>query len=121
MTTQTKSKPKKRASKKAIALNPWQPTQDPIELAILGKFVEELNECSAIAARCIIQGLNECEPVTKVPNRSALIDEMGDVIATMIMAVNHYDLPLEEINARKSRKECHLEKWHKLIKKEPIK
>ena len=49
-------------------LNPWQPERDPIRLAILGKLLEELAEAQAIVARCIIQGIDESEPVTGVHN-----------------------------------------------------
>lgn len=50
-------------------LNPWHPMTDAINLAHLGKLAEELNECGAAVARCIIQGIDGSEPVTGKPNR----------------------------------------------------
>lgn len=49
--------------------NPWHPISDPVDLKHLGKLSEELGECSAAVARCIIQGIDECEPVTGKINR----------------------------------------------------
>lgn len=97
------------------ALNPWQPDISPINLAVFGKLVEELNECGAICARCIIQGIDEAEPVTRVLNREALEKEAADVLATVEMLINHFKLDREAITARIARKMEHLKAWHRLL------
>lgn len=35
-------------------LSPWHPMTDPVDLKHMGKFLEELGECSAAAARCVV-------------------------------------------------------------------
>lgn len=59
--------------------NPWNPMTKAIDLKHLGKLGEEAGELSAIVCRCIIQGINEYEPVTGKSNREALEDEIADV------------------------------------------
>ena len=44
--------------------NPWHPITDKVDLKYLGKLGEELNECGSAVSRCIIQGVDEREPVT---------------------------------------------------------
>jgi hypothetical protein len=51
-------------------------------LKILGKQLEELNELGSATARCIIQGIDGREPVTKKPNREWFMEEVADVYAT---------------------------------------
>jgi hypothetical protein len=97
------------------ALNPWQPERDPVRLAVLGKLAEELGEAGAIVARCIIQGIDESEPVTKVANREALTKELADVWATGTMAIELFGLSSADIARRVERKIQHLRAWHKLI------
>jgi hypothetical protein len=98
------------------ALNPWQPERDPLRLAVLGKLNEELNEAGAMVARCIIQGIDECEPVTKKGNREALTNEIADVYATATMAVELFGLSSVDIARRMERKIQHLRAWHALIR-----
>lgn len=64
-------------------INPWFPEPDPVLHQALGKLLEEVNELGAIAARCLIQGYHEEEPVTHKLNRVALREEMADVEAAM--------------------------------------
>ena len=95
--------------------SPWAPITNPKTLAILGKLCEELGECNAAAARCIIQGIDEEEPVTLKPNGEWLVDELADVAAgielvkELIMANEAY------FQKRKARKLAHLRGWHQLI------
>src|SRR4051812_1950163 len=63
-----------------VKANPWQPIRGPIDLAVLGKFGEELGECQAAVSRCIIQGLGGAEPVTGKINQDWLEDEVADVL-----------------------------------------
>lgn len=73
-------------------------------------------QASAIVARCIIQGVGECEPVTGKPNIDALWQELADVRATSLIAADHFDLPPGEMERRCSRKKLHLRAWHDLIR-----
>lgn len=104
-----------QASPDAVALNPWRPETDLIRLALLGKFLEELGEATAITARCVIQGINESEPVTGAVNRYALEDEVADVLAAAEALISGLQLNTHRMYARKVKKMNHLERWHKLI------
>jgi hypothetical protein len=53
------------------ALNPWHPMSKPIDLKHLGKLIEELSEANSAAARCLIQGIDQVEPITHKPNQTA--------------------------------------------------
>lgn len=92
---------------------PWHPIKDPIQLKTLGKLVEELGECSSAVARCIIQGVDEVEPVTGKPNREWLLEEIADVLANIELVVDLYKLDARTIAGRKVRKMINLEQWHK--------
>lgn len=96
--------------------NPWVPETDPIRLAHLAKFAEELNECGAATMRCIMQGIDEKEPSTGKPNREWLQDEMADVLANMTLAIDCFDLDRHAIEQRKRFKMAHLLAWHGKIK-----
>lgn len=97
--------------------SPWQPEQDKLRLALLGKLAEELNEAGAIVARCIIQGIDESEPMTRRLNKWALENELADVQATTNLVVQHFFLDRERMATRVARKIQHLTGWHKLLKK----
>lgn len=58
-------------------INPWFPEKDVVTHQALG-------ELTQIAARCLIQGIDESEPETDIPNRVALFTEMADVRACLI-------------------------------------
>lgn len=97
-------------------LNPWLPERDAIRLAVLGKFAEELAECSAIVARCVIQGIDEAEPVTGKPNRLALENEIADIIATAEDTARLFGLREDYIDTRADLKRKHLARWHDLLR-----
>lgn len=90
--------------------NPWQPMTKPIDLKHLGKLIEELGELQAALARCIVQGIDECEPVTGKPNRQWLIEELSDVYAGIHLLNRHFDVPIDM--ARYNRKVEMLKSWH---------
>lgn len=94
------------------APNPWLPMRDPIALKHLGKLAEELAEAGAATARCIIQGIDEREPVTGKPNREWLEDEIADVLANAQLVMDHFGLDMQRIHARAERKKVHLRAWH---------
>lgn len=100
-----------------MVLNPWMPERDPIRLALLGKLGEELGECSSAALRCIIQGIDEREPVTGKLNREWLEDEIADVLAGCQIVKHDLSLNLSRISERAIRKLEHLRGWHELIRK----
>lgn len=96
-------------------LNPWQPERDPVNLAVLGKAIEEMGEAISMLGRCIIQGIEEAEPVTGKPNRVALEDELADVAATASMVIERFKLHTDRMSGRAAAKADHLERWHAMI------
>lgn len=96
-------------------LNPWHPMTDETDLAHLGKLAEELAECGAVVARCIIQGIGGSEPSTGKPNKVWLEDEIADVYATIEKVVQRFELDDARIFGRKIAKEDRLTAWHDLI------
>lgn len=96
-------------------MNPWHPMKRPIDLKHLGKFAEELGECSSAVARCIIQGIDEKEPVTGKKNRYWLEEEIADVLANINLVMRHFNLNQAQIQERKVRKEKQLLSWHSML------
>ena len=96
-------------------LNPWWPDTDRQNLRVLGKLGEELGEAGAAVSRCIIQGIEEAEPVTGKVNRVWLEDELADIIATTQVAVDHFGLDMNRMLERAARKRLHLLAWAELI------
>lgn len=99
-------------------LNPWHPMTDEIDLAILGKLAEELSECGAAVARCIIQGVDGSEPVTGKPNKEWLEDEIADVLAGIHLSTRRFGLDGHRILEREGEKIGHLNRWHSLLLKD---
>ena len=95
-------------------VNPWHPIKDAIALKHLGKLAEELNECGSAVARCIIQGIDECEPTTGKLNREWLQEELADVLANLELVTAHFGLDWKAILIRSARKQKHLQEWHAL-------
>lgn len=102
------------------ALNPWRPMSDPLDLKHLGKLAEELNEAGSAVARCIIQGIDECEPITRKQNREWLEDELADVIANIDLVTAHFQLAVERMRLRSERKKEHLRGWHSMLEKSNV-
>ncbi len=92
--------------------NPWHPMTNAVDLKTLGKFTEELGECVAAASRCMIQGIDEAEPVTGKINREWLEDEIADVYAGLLLTANRFGLDMSRIRIRMLRKMDHLKQWH---------
>lgn len=97
------------------ALNPWRPMSKPIDLKHLGKLGEELNEAGSAVSRCIIQGIDESEPVTGKLNRAWLQDELADVLANIELVVDHFALSRLAIAQRVDKKKKHLRGWHSML------
>jgi NTP pyrophosphatase (non-canonical NTP hydrolase) len=96
--------------------SPWEPMSRPVDLKHLGKLVEELGECVAAVARCLIQGIDEAEPVTGKINREWFTDEIADVLANIELNIDHFELCAPTIGRRVERKKAHLRQWHGLLK-----
>jgi hypothetical protein len=94
--------------------NPWHPITDPVDLKHLGKLSEEVNELGSATSRCIIQGIDACEPVTGKPNREWLEDEIADVQANIDLVIERFGLDEERMAARVEKKKLHLKQWHAL-------
>ena len=94
--------------------SPWHPMKDAVDLKHLGKLAEEMGEAVAAISRCIIQGINEHEPVTGKVNREWLEDELADVWAGMNLCCQHFGLDVLRMIERKRRKEKHLRQWHEM-------
>lgn len=103
-----------RAHEEAIALNPWRPTQDLLQLAVLGKAIEESAELICALARCVIQGIDECEPVSRKPNRDWLREEMADTEACLQRLRERLDI--YTYPERYMAKLKHLDRWDDLIR-----
>lgn len=101
------------------ALNPWRPMSNALDLKHLGKFSEELSECGAAVARCVIQGIDESEPVTGKLNRSWLREEISDVLANAELVIEHFGLDRGAIVHRVERKKVHLRAWHSMLVEPP--
>lgn len=95
-------------------LNPWHPIQDPVTLKHLGKLLEELGELTSAVSRCLIQGIDETEPVTGKLNRHWLEDEAADVIAGIRLLTEHAKLNEVGMVERALKKMHRLREWHKM-------
>lgn len=99
-----------------MALNPWHPMTRPIDLKHIGKLAEELSEAGAAASRCLIQGIDEREPVTLKSNREWLEDELADVLANIELVTAHFGLDRVRMLERRERKMNHLRRWHAMFR-----
>lgn len=106
-------------SDKPMALNPWVPISSPCDLKHLGKLGEELCEAGAAVSRCIIQGINESEPVTGKLNREWLEEELADVLANIELVKERFALDGAEMLHRIERKKRHLRAWHSMLDRVP--
>lgn len=96
-------------------MNPWIPMTRPIDLKYLGKFSEELGECQSAVARCIIQGIGECEPITLKSNKIWLQEEIADVLANIELVVGHFGLDKAFMVKKAKKKVKQLRSWHEML------
>ena len=99
----------------SAAREPWRPMTRPIDIKHLGKLGEEVNELGSAISRCIIQGIDECDPATEKPNRQWLQDEIADVLANIELVREHFGLDSDAISHRVEKKKRHLRSWHAMI------
>lgn len=96
-----------------MSITLWKPEPDVLIHQALGKACEEANELAGILARCLIQGLDQSEPVSGKPNRQALFEEIADLDAAVQwlreLAGDDYD---EE---RADRKLNGFRRWQRML------
>lgn len=95
-----------------VFVNPWHPMSNSVDLKTLGKLLEELGECVSASARCLIQGIDENEPVTRKANRLWLMEELADVKANMKKVIERFELEEGFIDTRARLKGSALDAWH---------
>lgn len=80
--------------------------------------VRDLGYLIAAASRCLIQGIDECEPVTHTPNRDWLNEAIWRLLNSFDDAIRYYELDVEVMGKRLVRKMDHLIIWHAQAVKE---
>lgn len=96
--------------------NPWQPMSDPVDIAVIGKALEERGEAIAAMGRALIQGMDGTEPGTGKSNRQNVQDELADEAATGAHVIAHFGLNRDEMPARVQRKHGHLARWFAMLR-----
>lgn len=96
-------------------VSPWRPATDAVEVALFGKALEELGELTAIVSRCLIQGVNEREPSTGKLNKSALAEEIADVLAMCEVIMYFNGIKQSHMDRRIKVKRDNFHKWIGLI------
>jgi NTP pyrophosphatase (non-canonical NTP hydrolase) len=89
--------------------------KDTNSVRALGKALEELGECTSAVARCLIQGIDEREPISGKPNYVWLSQEIADVYAQFEILIDHFNLDLAEIHQRRRDKVKQMEEWRAML------
>lgn len=101
-----------------MAMTKWTPTTNLMMLRRMGKMLEELGELTEVAARCIIQGIDEVDPSTQRVNRVRLEDEIADVMAQCRVTVRMLKLDGDRINLRDLHKQELMAEWEAMFAEE---
>lgn len=72
--------------------SPWHPISNAVDLKHLGKFAEELFECSESVAICINIGVCDSEPSPPTNTRTQLEQEIADVRANAELVIERFRL-----------------------------
>lgn len=72
--------------------SPWHPIDNKVDLKHLGKLAEELSECVACAACCLIYGVSDDEPTPRTATRRWLQEEVADVRGNIELVAIRFDL-----------------------------
>lgn len=96
-------------------MSPWFPMTDTNTVRALGKTLEELGELTSAVARCLIQGIDEKEPVTGKINREWLEQEIADVQAQFAVLVDHFGLNMDFIESRAAKKMKQMHEWRAML------
>jgi hypothetical protein len=102
-----------------MPLSKWTPTTDLMMLRRMGKLGEELGELQAVAARCIIQGIDEVDPSSGRVNRQRLQDELSDVMAQCEVTISALGLDTSYIAQKTSLKKEHMAEWEAMFAEPP--
>jgi hypothetical protein len=102
----------KGTGRQPMPLNPWLPMIDSVDVKTLGKLGEECSELATAIFRCLIQGIDEREPVTGKLNRDWLRDEIADTLCNINLVCARFALDDSAIIERVTRKRDHLTAWH---------
>jgi hypothetical protein len=94
--------------------NPWHPMTNPVDVKHLGKLAEEAAELAMVSSRCIIQGIEEKQPITDKPNKQWLEDEIADVLVGIELVSARFNLDIIRIDNRCKQKIEYLRKWHEM-------
>jgi hypothetical protein len=81
----------------------------------MGKLGEELGELQAVAARCIIQGIDEVDPASGKTNRQRLTEEIADVYAQLDCTRDALQLDNVQIGVRRQRKIGYMREWEAMF------
>jgi hypothetical protein len=84
----------------------------------MGKLIEELNELSVVAARCIIQGIDEVDPSSGKVNRLRLEHELADVMAQCKVTIQNLKLNFGGIDVRCAEKVLQMAEWEAMFDEE---
>jgi NTP pyrophosphatase (non-canonical NTP hydrolase) len=98
-----------------VKLTKWTPTTDLAMLRRMGKLAEELGELTNVAARCIIQGIDEIDPGTGKVNRERLENEIADVQAQCIVTIQALGLDYPRIVDRCIEKQRQMGEWEAMF------
>lgn len=96
-------------------LSKWTPTTDLMMLRRMGKLLEELGELTNVAARCIIQGIDEVDPGTGKVNRLRLENEIADVLAQCRCTIDALGLDDHAIRVRVEDKRDQMRRWEAMF------
>lgn len=99
-----------------VIMRKWVPTTDLMMLRRMGKLSEELGELQAVAARCIIQGIDETDPASGMSNRYRLEFEIADVLAQCRVTIEMLELNRVTIHNREAVKVDQMIEWEALFK-----
>jgi hypothetical protein len=98
------------------AVSKWTPITDPLWLRRMGKTGEECAELVAVTTRITIQGIDEIDPSSGLPNRERLHHEIGDVYAQLDACVDMLGMDRAFIEARRARKLGYMQQWEAMFK-----
>lgn len=92
-------------------MSKWIPTTDLLMLRRMGKLQEELSELGGVAARCVIQGIDEVDPGSGDVNRLRLEQEIADVYAQLDETISRLGLRADFIGERREYKRGLMHEW----------
>jgi coenzyme F420-reducing hydrogenase beta subunit len=98
-----------------MKMSKWVPTTNLMMLRRMGKLQEEMHELGEVAARCIIQGIDEIDPGSGKVNRERLWREVADVYAQLDETVARLGLSVADIETRRAEKRGYMQEWEAMF------